>query len=1469
MPTFRNIKYYLSVPILILVWIVIIHSAMEYVFLAQNDRQKIEEKNIAASFAKEAEDDLNNHLRPLLYFSTTIDAYSQKRQLTLDTNDIKQFISDYMLASGGSADSCQIYFGGNQYLYEKGGSGIKINSKPLEAVISLLEEGNKTLVENSRNRFYRNGDAIVFLNTIMSGEKPIGVIKVDINPVLFFETISNFAENNGIEYAIYSDSGEKNRLITGDSVLDEDSNNRIRLDVQAGSWSLVYKKRVAGFSDTLPKFTPWIVRISSLLVLVMTWFYFRNRRKSEENLKLYKLLSENSKDVVWVYNLDRQKYTYMSPSVLAHRGISHEEALNQKLTDSLNPESASAVKEIIAKRLEEYKTTGESKENLLEVQQMDRDGIPFWAEISYSLRPNERGEIEVIGNSRKIDSRKESELAVNRLNRELNAIALCEKSVIQSTTVNEMLDQVCNIICNNLGYSLAWAGFTKNDDDKGIEPVAIAGGGVEYVKSALLSWSYTNPRGKGPAGRAVREGKPVICQDIESEKSMAPWREMAQKYGYNSLIAIPLFNDNEVFGVLVIYSSTKNSFIESEVTFLEDLSRDLAFGVNYLQIKNDNRITRERLHNVQSMAGLFSWELDLQTDICTLYENCSLFFGENARLGKIYFKKDFLSKIESNDRILFEDMLREVSTIGEVRDVEVKIRRGNTSVEWLRNKLIPVKEGDSVKSVFVISADITKVKKMSGELGRLVVAVEQSFASVILTDTKGKIEYVNPQFTAITGYTKEEVIGMNPGILKSGLHSKEFYENLWSTILAGKQWNGVFSNKRKDGTIYHESAIISPITNEDGEVINFLAIKNDVTEKYRYERDIRLSEERFRAIVDNSITGIAIVDSDGYVDFANEATEKITGYISKDIKGSHFSKFIHPDELDNAHKILQSIVSGYKNFSIEEIKLINGNTGESTWIMLSISRYPKTDDNEKDKVLLLFQDISKHKETEIKLRQSVNTRDKMFSIISHDLRGPIGNLLPLFEMFTREDTDEEVKDELLREMKRTTATAYDLLENLLSWARFQTKSITLKAVDFDINETIADAVALYSSYVGQKSITVSVETGSKNFVYADNDSVNLVIRNIFYNAIKFTPKFGRIRLKAETIGSKVYVSVIDSGVGMSKEVASSIFNKDVFYKSYGTNNEIGTGLGLQLCKEFVLKNGGEIKVESQLGKGSKFEFSLPKGKQVYKRKKEIQQNLEQNELALSGKKILIVEDDKFNALYTRSLMDKWRLVYDSASNGREAVEKLHTNTYDLVLMDLEMPEMDGFAACKSIRASFRTSMPIIAMSANIDEDIIKNIELAGFTDYISKPINPKLLFVKIAYRLKIKISSDPDEEESETGSELKVFKYADLEKIYSSFGEDAESVKMMVGKFLEVAPGYYNDMTSGFDEGNIGLVKSEAHKLKSSIGFFTSDELDSEIRLIHEYASIPNVKKLKPLIDNFKNWFPELCEELRNYNISE
>jgi len=359
------------------------------------------------------------------------------------------------------------------------------------------------------------------------------------------------------------------------------------------------------------------------------------------------------------------------------------------------------------------------------------------------------------------------------------------------------------------------------------------------------------------------------------------------------------------------------------------------------------------------------------------------------------------------------------------------------------------------------------------------------------------------------------------------------------------------------------------------------------------------------------------------------------------------------------------------------------------------------------------------KESNHQLESANDTKDKFFSIISHDLWGPVGSLSVVLNEVASRGAD--IDDELFQSMASSAKSTEQLLENLLTWARGQKGEIEFHPTHFGIGESIQQNLDLFEGPAQQKSILFSKHVDRNLFVYADFDMVRATIRNLINNAVKFTPSGGNITVSAHLIGGVAQVEVLDSGVGVEKGLQSALFNlDDKVRSSLGTNSEAGSGLGLVLCSEFVKKQGGEIGVESTVGSGSRFWFTLPLGQETQARSQAQEQQLLKR---LTAMRVLVAEDNDLHRETTTSVLRDLGVPFETVKNGVEAVQRCQFRPFDLVLMDIDMPLMNGVQANQEIRAQLDNPPAIMALSSYSKTELNRLADESPFDGYLNKPLD--------------------------------------------------------------------------------------------------------------------------------------------------
>ncbi len=382
--------------------------------------------------------------------------------------------------------------------------------------------------------------------------------------------------------------------------------------------------------------------------------------------------------------------------------------------------------------------------------------------------------------------------------------------------------------------------------------------------------------------------------------------------------------------------------------------------------------------------------------------------------------------------------------------------------------------------------------------------------------------------------------------------------------------------------------------------------QQEIDDRKKAEDALRISEEEFRTLFENLKDVFYRVNSDGDILLVSPSVTQLLGYSAEQAVGLNLAEdvFVHNEQWEMFSMIMEAD-GNLDNFEV----LFKRDDGAFDWG--SFGAQPYTD---KQGNILGFEgiirDISMRKQAEMQLLaahdelqktnsqlQELNaSKDKFFSIISHDLRSPFNVMLGYSQILDErfDDLEQERIKKDIKKLRKSAEGLYALLENLLTWSRIQRGAIEYDPEEIDLSDVADENIDLFCARADQKQITLRSMIQMGEEVYADENMLNTVIRNLVSNALKFTPDGGRIELSVQPSGEYVEVSVADTGTGIIEEDIPKLFRIDAQYTNVGTDGEKGTGLGLSLCQDLVEKNGGEIWVESEHGKGSTFKFTLPK-----------------------------------------------------------------------------------------------------------------------------------------------------------------------------------------------------------------------------------------------------------------------------------
>lgn len=359
-------------------------------------------------------------------------------------------------------------------------------------------------------------------------------------------------------------------------------------------------------------------------------------------------------------------------------------------------------------------------------------------------------------------------------------------------------------------------------------------------------------------------------------------------------------------------------------------------------------------------------------------------------------------------------------------------------------------------------------------------------------------------------------------------------------------------------------------------------------------------------------------------------------------------------------------------------------------------------------------------------------KSDFLSVMSHEIRTPLNAIIGISDLMMYSDDLNEEDRSNLNILHISAQNLLLLINDILDFSKIEEGKITLTESPVDICQLVRKIKAANNQIALEKGnkIKLMIDQDVPPLVIADELRLNQVINNLVSNAIKFT-KNGTINIEVSLAGlttntATIDFSVEDTGIGIPKEKHEMIF--DHFTQADGqiTRSFGGSGLGLAIVKKLLKLYNAEIHLESEPGKGSKFYFTIEFEKSQQAVKSSNFSSVDDEIECFTNKKILLVEDIEFNVLFTEQLFKKWGLKADIAVNGKEAVEAAKEHDYDLILMDLRMPVMDGITATKEIR-KFDPHTPIIALTASASSELLDKIKMDGFTDYVLKPFAPKEL----------------------------------------------------------------------------------------------------------------------------------------------
>lgn len=770
-----------------------------------------------------------------------------------------------------------------------------------------------------------------------------------------------------------------------------------------------------------------------------------------------------------------------------------------------------------------------------------------------------------------------------------------------------------------------------------------------------------------------------------------------------------------------------------------------------------------------------------------------------------------------------------------------------------------VEVGPEEPSVVLVIRDVTRAEKLE-QVKLQSAALEAAANAIVITDKNGGVIWCNRSFTILTGYSLDEIYGRTLSFLNSGVHDADFYRNLWNRIASGQVWEGEITNQKKDGCLYVEQQIITPVQNDEGEITHFISIKQDISDRKQAEADLRNSESRIRTILNTAVDGIITADDHGTIHSFNPAAEKLFGYSRDEVIGRNLTILMpSPYREEHAAYMTRYFKTGERKVIGKDREAVARRKDGTTFpIGLSVSEMRS---GLQRMFTGIIRDITQRKAFEKQLlaaKESAEAanqaKSEFLANMSHEIRTPMNSIIGFTDILLDEDLPEEQR-EALETIKNSSRNLMNLINGILDLSKIEAGGMALEKIPFDLKTLVLETSDLIRPTIGEKPIAIhcAIEEGPWNAVVGDPSSIRQVLLNLLGNAVKFTEK-GEIttRLKLlEALNDHILaqISVRDTGVGIPADKLENIF--DVFTQADGstTRKYGGTGLGLSISRRFVRLMGSDILVESREGVGSIFSFTIrfKKAPADYVPDLVDPGGERSDPQTLNSLKILLAEDDAASRRLGMLVLEKMGHRVDLAVNGLQAVEMGTAGTYDVILMDIQMPEMGGIEATAKLRKA-DVLTPIIALTASVMHGDREQFFAAGLDDYVAKPIQRDLLQETLHRHVGQKDFSGTSHD---VGA-------GEFQKVAQELGLDQEEYQELLQEFLEEKKKDMEALEIALAQKDGDQVFQLAHKIKGSAGNLRLTAMGGFAAKIENAAKEGDLRRIAADWDHLKREFEAL-----------
>jgi len=769
---------------------------------------------------------------------------------------------------------------------------------------------------------------------------------------------------------------------------------------------------------------------------------------------------------------------------------------------------------------------------------------------------------------------------------------------------------------------------------------------------------------------------------------------------------------------------------------------------------------------------------------------------------------------------------------------------------------------------------LNTIKKRHTETHYANSLIEASLDPLVAIDISGKITDMNQATVNITGLSRDELTGSDfLNYFTEPEKARQVYKEVFAngfvkdSPLTLMHHNGQLTDVLFNGSVYKDS-------NE--EVAGIVIVARDVTAQ-------KSASQYARNLIEASRDPLFTVNPAGKITDMNLASLNITGVTRDKMIGTDFYDYF--TEPKNARFATQTVfangfVADYpltvRDHKLTDV-LLNGSVykdpgGRVLGIVVVARDITEQKANEKELIeakvfaelaTFIAEEAKEKAEAAVQIaEEAVRTKQQFLSNMSHEIRTPMNAIIGFTKVLLKTELNQK-QNEYLTAIKLSGDALILLINDILDLAKVDSGKMTFELAPFRLKTSLDSMMHLFEAKILEKNLAFIklYDENIPGILLGDSLRLNQIILNLMSNAVKFTSE-GKIIMQVQIIEESaldvaLLFSITDTGIGIADNKTEKIF-ENFQQASSGTSRLFGgTGLGLAIVKQLVESQSGKVNVTSELGKGSSFSFTMQFSKTdatVIAEELPIELNDDFKNI-----KVLVVEDIPLNQLLMKTLLDEFGFELEIASNGLMAIEKLNNTHFDIILMDLQMPEMNGFEATAYIRNILKMNIPIIALTADVTTVDLAKCKAVGMDDYIAKPVNERILYNKIMTYSNKQTLTEQVKSESSPKTQLTNLTY--LHKITKS---DATVMTEMINLYLIQTPSLIKTIKESMVNSNWDLLKISAHKMIPSFSIMGINRDFENIALkIQKYAeSQSNQEDIHELISTLDNACLTICQEL-------